>query len=116
MCDKLIAWVTRPDITDWMIVILTAAIAYFGWQTGKVHERIETLYARIAWLTGAMESHSELMLLIEAKRGIGGEPIRTIWWDPTVEGPSAVTHREERPLDVIKFFVPERFRKGTEKL
>jgi hypothetical protein len=76
---------------------------------------MEQLYERLNWLTGAMESHSETMLLIEAKRGVNGEPIPTIWWDPTIESVGKRKHREIRELNEVKFNVPEKDRAGTEK-
>jgi hypothetical protein len=67
-----------PMITDWLLVILTLVIAALTYLVWKVYERI-------AWLTGSMESHSDLMLRIEALRGIEVKPIELVWWDPTIE-------------------------------
>lgn len=63
--------------SDGIMIVLTLVIAFFTYLVWKVYERI-------AWLTGAMESHSELMLRIEAKRGIEGQPIEILQWDPIV--------------------------------
>jgi len=64
-------------IANWIIVLLTLVIAFFTFLIFLVYERIE-------WLTGAMESHSDMMLRLEAIRvsrvGVeltrfGGHPI-----------------------------------------
>ena len=82
------------------MILLTALIASFTFLVWKVYERI-------AWMTGAMESHAELMLRIEAKRGIAGEPIKVLWWDPTLESPPIKReHGQEANLDAIYCFVP----------
>ena len=67
-------------ITDWLLVFLTFVVAVLTFLVWKVYERI-------AWLTGAMETHSDLMLRIEALRGIDGKQIALIWWDPTIGDP-----------------------------
>ena len=65
-------------MTNWIMIFLTLVIALFTYLVWKVYERI-------AWITGAMETHSDLMLRIEARRGINGEPIKLVWWDPTIQ-------------------------------
>jgi len=87
-------------MTNVLMVFLTALIALFTFLVWKVYERI-------AWLTGAMETHSDLMLRIEAKRGINGSPIKLIWWDPTIEKPPGKReHRQEVDLDTIYCYLP----------
>jgi hypothetical protein len=93
-------------ITDWILVIFTAVIAFFTYLVWKVYERI-------AWLTGAMETHSDLMLRIEASRGINGRPIRLVWWDPTiVEPPINREHGQEVNLETIYCYLPPKLRKN----
>ena len=70
-------------LETWIMILLTATIALFTYLVWKVYERI-------AWLTGAMETHSELMLRIEACRGVRDEPIKLLWWDPTIEDPPSI--------------------------
>jgi len=83
-----------------IMILLTAIIAAFTFLVWKVYERI-------ASLTGAMESHSDLMLRIEAKRGINGAPIRLVWWDPTLESPPVKReHGQEIDLDTIYCYLP----------
>jgi radical SAM superfamily enzyme YgiQ (UPF0313 family) len=80
-------------------------IAFFTFLVWKVYERI-------AWLTGSMESHSNLMLQIEARRGIkDGEPIKVVWWDPTIGGvPKEREHGMQVDLDTIYVYLPEEMR------
>ncbi|MEJ1366540.1 MAG: hypothetical protein RPV21_08320 [Candidatus Sedimenticola sp. (ex Thyasira tokunagai)] len=85
-------------MADWIIIVLTLVIAFFTFLVWKVYERI-------AWLTGAMESHSDLMLRLEAKRGIkDGEPIKLVWWDPTIEKPP-VKHKHGKEIDLSTIYV-----------
>ena len=87
-------------MATFIMILLTAFIALFTFLVWKVYERI-------ASLTGAMESHTELMLRIEARRGIAGEPVKVIWWDPTLESPPIERkHGQEANLDTIYCFVP----------
>lgn len=93
-------------MTDWIMVILTLVIAFFTFLVWKV-------YDRMAWLTGAMESHSDIMLRIEAKRGIKeGEAIKLLWWDPTIEDPPVKReHGKEVDLNTIYVYLPLHHRK-----
>jgi hypothetical protein len=87
-------------MANWLLVILTLVIALFTYLVWKTYERI-------AWLTGAMETHSELMLRVEAKRGINGKPIKLVAWDPTIERlPVRREHGQEIEVDTIHFFLP----------
>ncbi|WP_169923954.1 hypothetical protein [Sulfurifustis variabilis] len=82
------------------MVILTVIIAFFTYLVWKVYERI-------AWLTGAMESHSDIMMRIEAKRGINGDPIKLVAWDPTIEPPPIKReHGEEIDVNTIYVYLP----------
>ncbi|TAK05823.1 hypothetical protein EPO44_06225 [bacterium] len=93
-------------MAEWIIVILTLVIAFFTFLVWKVYERI-------AWLTGAMETHSDLMLRIEARRGINGEPIKLVWWDPTIEKiPTRKQHGEEVDLSTIYIYLPMEMRQN----
>lgn len=65
------------------------------------------VYASIAWLTGAMETHSAIMLQIEAKRGINGTPIKLVAWDPTFEAPPIKwEHGQEIEVKTIYVCLP----------
>lgn len=88
------------------MVILTLVIAFFASLVWKVYERM-------AWLTGAMETHSDLMLRIEARRGINGEPINLVWWDPTIEKtPTKKDHGQEIDLSTIYIYLPPEMRRN----
>ncbi len=79
-------------MAEWIMVVLTLVVVFLTLLVVKV-------YDRIAWLTGSMESHSDLMLRIEARRGINGEPVKLLWWDPTIEGvPTKKQHGQEVDL------------------
>lgn len=62
-------------------IILLALTAIFtgtiAWFTFKVHQT----YKRIAFLTGALESHSTLQTRLVAMK----EGIPLVWWDPNQE-------------------------------
>lgn len=92
-------------LTDWITVILTLVIAFFTFLVWKVYERI-------AWFTGAMESHSDLMLKIEAMRGSGtGQPIKLIWWDPSIgDPPVSRKHGKEVDLNTIYVCLSPKYR------
>ena len=93
-------------ITDWLTALLTCVIAILTYLVWKVYERI-------AWLTGAMESHSDIMLKIEALRGINGKQIELIWWDPTIEDvPTVKEHGKLVELDKIYFKLPLNLRRN----
>jgi hypothetical protein len=83
------------------LTLVLVLITFLVWKT----------YYRIEWLTGAMESHSNLMLRIEARRGIKGEPIELLWWDPTIEPvPTEKRHGQEIDLSTIYIYLPPELR------
>jgi len=93
-------------VANWMLVLLTLFIAFLTYLVWKV-------YRQIAWLTGAMETHSEIMLRIEAKRGINGQPLRLVAWDPTIEPPPIKReHGKEIDLSTIYVYLPLQERKN----
>ncbi len=80
----------------------TAVIAWLSYLVFKSNKRIE-------WLTGAMETHSEIQMVIEAQK----EGIEIIWWDPTIEKiPTERSHGEPRKLNKIYTFLPLKERKN----
>lgn len=87
-------------MASWLMVVLTLVIAFFTYLVWKV-------YDRIAWLTGALESHSEIMLRIEAKRGVNSQPIKLVAWDPTIESPPVKReHGQEIDVNTIYVYLP----------
>jgi hypothetical protein len=92
-------------MTDVLLILLTAIIAFFTYLVWLV-------YDRIAWLTGSMESYSATILRIEAARGISGRPIEVVWWDPTIEPfPFSGQHDKSDVLSRIYLGVPLRYRR-----
>jgi hypothetical protein len=83
---------------------LIALLTFFLWRS----------YKRIEWLTGALESHSMLMLRIEASRlqTDKGDSVRLIWWDPDEEALPAPTHGAEAKLETLRLYLPLKARKG----
>jgi hypothetical protein len=97
-------------MANWLMVVLTLVIAIFSYLIWKVYYQIE-------WLTGAMESHSEIMLRIEAKRGINGQPIKLVAWDPTIEAPPVKReHGQEIDVNTIYVYLPLNQRKNKPTL
>ena len=93
-------------MAEWIMVGLTLVIAMFAFLVWKTYYRIE-------WFTGSMETHSELMLQIEARRGINGEPIKLEYWDPTiVKSPKKKQHGQEVDLSVIYIGLPLEMRRN----
>jgi hypothetical protein len=84
-------------VANWIMAVLTLVIAFFTFLVWKVYERI-------AWLTGAIESHSDIMLRIEAKRGISSQPIKLIAWDPTIEAPP-INRQHGDEIDITTIYV-----------
>ncbi len=116
-----------------MVGVALATFAALTWLTyeklAELAKQQTSIAERHVGLTNALESHSTLILLIEAKRGLrpgaaDNQPIRTVWWDPTVEKahffgskPGVVKkHRDEIDLDEIRLNIPPSFRQGNEKL
>ncbi|HLC42317.1 MAG TPA: hypothetical protein VJO34_11955 [Methylomirabilota bacterium] len=97
-------------MTDVLLVVLTAVVAFFTYLVWLV-------YDRIAWLTGSMETYSALILRIEAARGVSGTPIEVIWWDPTIE-PFPFTGAHGQPADLNRIYmgVPLRQRRQQRTL
>ncbi len=91
-------------LTDWLMAIISIFLFLLGCFVWRIN-------AKIGWFTGALETHSELMLRIEAKRGINGEPIKVIWWNPlTKHFPFSGEHSTEAELSEIYLGIPPKFR------
>ena len=58
---------------------------------------------------GAMESHSTMMLRLEAEK----QNKEIIWWDPNFEeGPCPGKHGSDAKVQLIRICLPEKYRKG----
>lgn len=83
-----------------LLAVATIFIAVFTglvWQINK----------RMTWLTGAIESHSTMMLRIEAEKA--GKEI--IWWDPSVQDfPRDGEHEKPCKLDKIYLGIDPKLR------
>ncbi|MGD8617913.1 MAG: hypothetical protein PVH54_01860 [Gammaproteobacteria bacterium] len=84
--------------------IATVIIAVFTALVWKINRRME-------WLSGAMESHSTLILRMEAeKRGIEME-----WWDPSIEEfPREGRHQDPCKINKIYLGIHPKFRKKSQ--
>jgi hypothetical protein len=92
------------ETSDWINALLGVAVsasAFATWRTAK----------KVEWLTGAMESHSFLMVRLAAKE----QGVKCIWWDPTIEAPPPHSYREDAVLDSIRIFLPMEHRQGAKK-
>jgi len=86
-------------VGEWIMVGLTLVIAFFTFLVWKSYYRIE-------WFTGAMETHSNVMLQIEARRGINGEPIKLVYWDPTIEKfPKKEQQKDGQEVDLSVLYI-----------
>ncbi len=90
-------------LTDWINVALTIAIVFLAivnWQ----------IAARIKWLTGAMERHSDQQRQIAAHQA----GIEMRWWDkerdPDRQFPHQGGHNQVHYLDRIYIGIPEHLR------
>ena len=95
---------TDPSITDWLNVLIAFLLLFLSALVWRLNRRV-------TWLTGALESHSTLMLRLEAKRGVEGKPIKVVWWDPNREKPPFKgAHGVEAELEQIYLYLPPEHR------
>lgn len=93
-----------PNITDWLNVLIAFLLLFLSILVWRLNRRV-------TWLTGALESHSTLMLRLEAKRGVDGKPIKVVWWDPNREKlPFKGAHGVEAELEQIYLYLPPEHR------
>ncbi len=59
---------------DLIELAATVAIAFFALASWRVSRQL-------AWFTGAIETQSDLLMKMEAKR----QKIPMVWWDPSIE-------------------------------
>ena len=59
-----------------LIIVFSFAMSQY-----LINLKLLRLNERLVWFTGSMESHSALMLRLEAKK----QGVRTIWWNPEEE-------------------------------
>lgn len=83
-------------------LVLALAIVYFAWASWRIS-------SRLTWLTGAMETHSDIMMRLEARK----QKIPMVWWDPTAEvfPYEGVAHGKECRISKITVGLPAYLRK-----
>jgi hypothetical protein len=98
------------DIIGLILGVATAmATAVIAWFTVTISRLNRTLTD----LTGAMESHSTIMMRLEARRQ--GVPV--VWWDPTqARTPCNPRHDTPAELKRIYLFLPRELRAQKRKL
>ena len=90
---------------DTLNTISTFVIAFFA-------ILVWIVYKKISDITGAQETHSEMMLKIEAKRC----RIPAVWWDPTIAAPPVGwKHDKEINLEKVYIYIPKELRKYRKK-
>ncbi|MHB1187071.1 hypothetical protein [Thiobacillus sp.] len=95
-----------PKLTDWLMVGVSAALLWLSVLVWRINKQI-------AWFTGAMESHSQSMLMLEAGKK---DQITLKWWDPYFNGPkkewpTKAQHNQQIELNEIYVGVPVNRRK-----
>ena len=85
------------ELADWTLVILTAAIVgmtILNWQ----------ITARMKWLTGALERHSDQQRQIAAHNA----GVRMRWWDKEIGGefPHEGEHNQVHRLKLLYIGIP----------
>ena len=102
MGEVLLVATVASTVVSGLATVVIAILSYHLWRSSK----------RVEWLTGALESHSEIQLAIAAKEA----DMEVIWWDPTLEEvPSVRKHGEQRDLSRVYTFLPLRERAGSRK-
>jgi hypothetical protein len=93
--------------------LATVALAIATYALWRTTDAIKRQNEQLAFFTGAMESHSTLMLRLEAKKQ--GVPV--VWWDPTqARTPGNPRHEQAAELDTIYIYLPTELRTGKRKL
>ena len=93
----------------WVSVLLMQSQA----RVLDMQNRLIELQSRANWLSGALESHSELNLRLNAEQHGKG----VVWWDPTHDGPekkrplSTPVHGESATLGTVYVYVPQENRR-----
>lgn len=87
---------------NWIIAVLTAALVVLAFLTWRV-------YMKMAWLSGALQTHSLVMLRMQAKE----KGFKAVWWDPDLEKPPVTrTHGAQDELETIYLYLPPHQRAG----
>ena len=93
-----------------VVEVLTLIVVFsFAMSQYLINARLERLQERLVWFTGAMASHSNVMVRLEAKK----QGVRTIWWNPEEyrektgrKWPKTASHGESAEPQLIRVGVP----------
>lgn len=81
-----VTWTALATVVMAIAAIGSACVGYQLWKSQDrvidIQSRLSELQRRANWLSGALESHSEVMLRLKAEEL--GKTV--IWWDPTHDG------------------------------
>src|SRR5690349_8656463 len=89
------------DVITAILTGVLCVLTFITWRVFKLQ----------AWLSGALESHSLLMLRMEAR----DRNIPAVWWDPDIEDPPTAAlrgHGKPAELPAIYLSLPQRERSG----
>jgi hypothetical protein len=112
--------VTLAAFSNIILALFVAIFTWFLWQanqrSARATEKIAELQGQfnklnkdLTWFTGSMESHSALMLRLEAKH----QNVPVIWWDPNTAAPPSHEHQkhgDSAELKEIYLYVDREFR------
>jgi hypothetical protein len=96
---------------DWANVFFGASVAFSGWMVWRATQQIANMNQRLAWLSGALESHSEIMMRLTAQR----DGIPVIYWDPDIEDTPttpAKKHKAAAEVTTVYQYLPLHLRKS----
>ena len=113
-------WEAWTAVGTFVIAVGTVATWWLGRRVGEAQDRINELNTRVAelqaratWLSGALESHSELMLRLRAEE-LGKQ---VVWWDPTYDGPqkkrppTKAEHGASAVVETVFVYLPPELRR-----
>lgn len=77
---------------------------------GKLPEGFTSQLERIAWLLGAIESQSEIIMCLLAQQ----QGVELVWWDPTDGPPPSEGKQHGAPANLKKIYryLPVKLRKN----
>lgn len=97
---------------DFMMVVLTALLAFFAFLTWRTYDRIE-------FLTGAMDSHGTMDIRLQVMKWNIEHPehkIKLVWWDKTIEALPPYSHGDLAEVTQVHVMLPLGRRQGQNSL
>jgi len=101
------------DWENWADFIFAGSLAFSGWMTSRATQQIARFNERLTWFTGAMESHSEIMMRLTAQRD--GVPV--VYWDPNEEAVPTEPlkkHKASADIKTVYQYLPTHLRKKSD--